>query len=125
MAEGAVVGERKPEIVAVSDWSIVYCDDHEYRAPEQRRQSLYGVVKGHPAVADGSPATTSPIASVDVKKRLVTTASGRVYRVVGPPDPRYSKWLKEHPHLAGSGDLAKLVEAATRVRKPRKKAAGR
>jgi hypothetical protein len=111
-------------VVKLTRWSVVYQDGHVYRPPESRRLGLHGIVEGHESHPDGTPVTTSAIDSADSKKRTVTTSSGRVYQLEGPPDPHYAKWVAEHRHLAGTGELAKLVEKALKPRKGKKKATG-
>lgn len=115
---------QKRAVVILSEWRIVYQDSHVYRSPEQRRIALIGRVEGHESHADGTRVTTSPIdlARVNAKKREVTTASGRVYRLAGPPDPEYLELVEERAHLAGTGQLAKIVENAKRTAQRKRRA---
>ena len=83
-----------------SDWS-------EYTAPECRAFILAGNAIGHPTLGDQFVHTS---AIAHVKGRVVTTASGRVYKL-GCVNPKYRALLKAHGMTYNpTNPLACLVE---------------
>jgi hypothetical protein len=85
-----------PGAVVLRAWAVVPGNDDMFQAPEQAGIRLAGEVHGHPSFPDGKKVETSPI--VSVAGRLITTRSGRSYRLDGDPDPKYLSWLQEHGH---------------------------
>ena len=78
-------------------WSVLL-DHHPdpYKGSEFGRKYLGGDVFGHPSprFPDGCGITTGHIASVE--GRTVTTTSGSVYVLEGPPCPKYAQWCEDH-----------------------------
>jgi len=77
--------------VFLEDWAVVG-NSNPYTAPENRTQSLKGVVSGHPFHADGERVRTSAIQ--EVCGNLVVTYS-RKY-ILGNPNPEYVQWCKDN-----------------------------
>lgn len=80
----------RPTHVKLYNWSVQ--TSNPYAAPEQGARSLKGRVEGHPNFDDGDKVRTSRV--VSSKGRLVTTSSGRTYRL-GRICPKYRAWLKK------------------------------
>ncbi len=70
---------------------------------------LSGFVTGHPKKRDGKLIVTSPVTKTD--GRLVTTASGNVYELVGEPDPSFLAFLESIGRQYNS-DAPLVVRAA-------------
>jgi len=79
-------------MVKLEDWSVTAIGG-PYTAPELWREALYGKVYGHPKFNNGDKVRTSPIKKVD--GRMITTASGTVYKI-GKISPIYRKWLRKN-----------------------------
>ncbi len=79
--------------VQITFWSIVSHPDDAYIAPERRPRHLQGQVRNYPGVRDGHTIRSSTIASS--QGRVATTESGRIYELVGAPDPGYLAHLDE------------------------------
>lgn len=77
-------------MVKLECWSM---SRNPFHAPELGTERLQGKVYGHPKYEDGVSILTAFIKSVDGK--VVTTSSGRIY-LLGEPDPKYVKWMKEN-----------------------------
>lgn len=80
----------KPAPVRLEQWSV-YLDP--FKAPESCDKRLVGRVYGHKRHKDGKMVTTSRF--VAASGRVVTTASGTVYRL-GRICPKYRAWLREN-----------------------------
>ena len=80
-------------MIQLSEWSCGTIHADAYRAPETRGIRLSGRVTGHPKRRDGSRVITSPVRTV--MGRVVKTASGSVYELVGEPEPDYLEYLRE------------------------------
>lgn len=79
-------------MIKIENWSVTTDIQDPYLPPEQQRSCLQGEVYGHPSHEDGKYVMTTPI--VDVKDKIITTQSGRVYEL-GAIDPKYLKWCEE------------------------------
>jgi hypothetical protein len=73
--------------IKIREWAVVDPNANANTAPEQLVPRLQGRVYGHPQRPEGDLVVTSPIVAAD--GRIVTTRSGSVYELDGPPDPRY------------------------------------
>jgi hypothetical protein len=97
--------KTKPTMLyTMRDWELtLLCDG---------RTGISGKVSGHPLYEDGTPVVTSAIACLD--GRLVYTASGSVYKLIGAPTPGLRKLFTDHGIQADSspfGTMYRLVEA--------------
>jgi hypothetical protein len=72
------------------NWSVKVA--HPHLPPEVQRSSLSGEVYNHPGFEDSESIITSAIDTAE--GRQVTTASGSVYLLEGPPDSAYAEWMK-------------------------------
>jgi len=79
-------------MILINNWTIGYGDHSPYTAPELLTIHLKGEAFNHPKLGTAY-VTTSAI--IDVKKRIVYTSSGSVYKL-GWISPLYRKWLKKH-----------------------------
>lgn len=77
--------------IELRSWSIGDHPRNPYLAPELRGRRLSGRVTGHPRKPDGKLVVTSAIRKVN--GRMVETASGSVYELVGEPEQSYLDWL--------------------------------
>ena len=75
----------------INNWSITGSAD-PYKAPEQVRRCLRGVVDNHPCLGKEKSITTSSIKNVS--GRIVYTSSRSIYQL-GKIDPGYRKFLKK------------------------------
>ncbi len=82
--------------IVLTNWSVCRGSSDPYKAPEQVGSALQGTVQGHPHpnIQDGKNVITSRI--VGAVNRLITTASGSVYRLVGSPDPKFVKFCEDN-----------------------------
>lgn len=79
-------------VVRIEGWCTRPGIRSRYQAPETATGTmLSGRVYGHPGFSDGETVFTSDI--VKVEGRLITTGSGRVYRL-GRPDGKWLAWLR-------------------------------
>jgi hypothetical protein len=108
--------------ITMKNWLVTARDlgeENPYLAPECRKSAacLSGQITHHPELVitkDENRVTTSSIVNVD--GRIVTTFSGRKYKLYGRPDPRFMEFLgsKELPYnprnplapLVGAGFIA-------------------
>lgn len=79
--------------VRLTGWAVGYRGTNEFAAPELCEYCLEGVVEGHPRKKDGTHVLTSAI--VGTEGRLVRTASGTTYELVGEPNADYAQYLQE------------------------------
>lgn len=81
--------------IRIDNWCTRPVDTNPYTPPERAGCRLSGIVYDHPKhPGERFHCDTSPVASIDpTDPRLVTTASGRVYRL-GRPDQKWLAWLK-------------------------------
>lgn len=70
----------------LKNWAVVSTSDSKRR--------LSGTVSNNKSFQDGKKIFTSSI--VDVEGRKITTSSGSVYYLDGPPENEYLQWIKEH-----------------------------
>jgi len=83
---------KKP--ILIQDWSITTRSlISPYTPPEMIKSCLRGSVVDHPRFPGIQFVTTSSIANV--KKRIITTSSGTIYRLGKISNP-YRKWLKKN-----------------------------
>jgi hypothetical protein len=80
-------------VARLKNWAVVGNTD-PYAAPELFGSQLNGLVYDHPSghFLDGEPVTTSSI--VKAEGRQITTRSGTVYLLDGPPAPEYVAFCK-------------------------------
>ena len=78
-------------------WAVQMDMTNPYRAPEQRRLGLTGIVTGHPELEDGAFITTTHPVWLDLNKNMAKTKSGTLYHL-GKPDPNWLKWMAESGH---------------------------
>ena len=80
----------------LKDWSV---RRDPFLAPEHG-SSICGTVVSHGVFPIGKEITTSTIVSSDPVKRTVTTHSGTVYVLSGPPNKKLTQYLiKHHPGM--------------------------
>ncbi len=81
-------------MVRLEKWSVlcIAAPNELYAPPEAHEQGLAGLATGHAEFDDGTYVTSCPI--VHVAGRIIRTESGRVYELVGEPDPGYLDWLE-------------------------------
>jgi hypothetical protein len=89
------------KILDLTLWSIhPGIADDGYKAPEQIGVSLSGVCPERARAVGRSGDETHRISTTPVRswwpaERVAETASGSLYRLVGPPAPEYAAWCAE------------------------------
>jgi hypothetical protein len=78
----------------LKEWSVVFTPPDRFTPPEMCPTRLFGKVYGNPKFEDGKRVTTSRIVGVD--GREITTKSGSVYLLDGPPYEEYMEFLKNN-----------------------------
>lgn len=76
-------------------WAVQMDMTNPYKAPEQRRVGLTGVVEGHHRIGDGQFITTSRAVWLDLHKNQALTETGTLYRL-GKPDPKWLEWMTKN-----------------------------
>ncbi len=81
--------------IILKDWWVKVREEDFYLAPEcVTRRHLCGKVFGHPRYEDGKIVATSDIQKVAGKQ--ITTRSGSVYLIDGPPNDDYITWMAKN-----------------------------
>lgn len=93
-------------MIVLKDWFLKEKQD-VWRAPEKQERYLGGKVYGHPKFEDGKEVRTSPV--VSVKGREITTGSGSVYLLEGPPRKEYLEWLNEQKITIDSDNPIRML----------------
>lgn len=78
-------------IVIMRDWALAQGPGSAYDAPEVRGTAVQGVISGHPEIGDGNHIVSSRV--VRAAGRDVFTASGRQYRLDGPPKAAFVEFM--------------------------------
>ncbi len=94
-------------VVRMTDWSVVHGDD-PYLAPEVAVRHLMGKAEGHPFKPNGKLVRSSPIAKIN--GRIITTESGRIYELVGPPEAGHMAHIKEIGAAYDDAEPVKIKE---------------
>jgi len=94
--------------VTLKNWSVK-ARASGYEAPELMKTHLSGNAYGHERFEDGKVVYTTSIVTVEGRK--ITTRSGSVYLLDGPPDPSYLAFLEEIGYPYNSENPIKVVES--------------
>lgn len=82
-------------IATIREWKIHTLDEDPYKATELKSLHISGNVYGRPGFKDGDHIRSNRIVSFDRIERTVTTASGSIYRIEGPP---YKEYAEAYPN---------------------------
>lgn len=94
------------EVVIMREWAVGLEPSNGYTAPELLRPALIGYAINHPKRGT-LWIRTSAIESVN--GCTVTTHSGTVYLLEGPPHENYLKWLKDNGREYDAENPIKVV----------------
>lgn len=92
-------GKEGIKPVILKGWAVMELDGKAFQVPDEvTRHRLSGQVFGHPKKRDGEEIVSSPVTQVKGRWSevlLVTTESGTVYELQGPPSVDYKAWMTQ------------------------------